>query len=35
MWRLDPDGERGEPADERGWSDARFYKGRVFSPDYE
>ncbi|MCX2730191.1 DUF6528 family protein [Saccharopolyspora sp. NFXS83] len=25
----------GEPSDERGWADARFYKARIFSPDYE
>ena len=25
----------GKPSDERGWADARFYKARIFSPDYE
>lgn len=25
----------GTPTNERGWSDARFYKARIYSPDYE
>jgi hypothetical protein len=25
----------GTPTDERGWSDARFYKARIYTPDYE